>query len=247
MVTVRRQRTQAHCHATTDRHRQRLSLPTNAGRMSAGPMSASSASASNMRADTTDREDRIAELYERYSPQIAAYARRRASLDEAADVVSETFLVAWRRSEEIPAEPDSLPWLYGVARRVLANQRRSTQRRGRLWQRLSTQFAEHDAPIAAVEDCGGFEVLGRALGELSDDDAEILRLVAWEGMSPTQVAAILDIEPNAARQRLHRARVRLRRRLDELTPDVLVTDSCSVSAARALSPVTAGAIGEVST
>lgn len=163
---------------------------------------------------TTDREDRIAELYERYAPDIAAYARRRAAPDEAADVVSETFLVAWRRSDDVPAEPHVLPWLYGVARRVLANQRRSTQRRGRLWQRLSSQFAEHEPPAAAVEDRDGFDAIGRALSELSDDDAEILRLVAWEAMSPTQIAAILDIEPNAARQRLHRARTRLRRALE---------------------------------
>lgn len=164
------------------------------------------------------REDQIAALYQRYSPQIAAYARRRAAPEEAADVVSETFLVAWRRSEDIPPEPHSLPWLYGVARHVLSNQRRSTQRRGRLWKRLSSQFAEHHVPPAAIEERCEFELVGRALSDLSDDDAEILRLVAWEGMSTTQVAAILDIEPNAARQRLHRARVRLRKKVDALAP-----------------------------
>lgn len=170
------------------------------------------------------REDQIAQLYQRYSPQIAAYARRRAAPDEAADVVSETFLVAWRRSEEIPEEPASLPWLYGVARHVLANQRRSTQRRGRLWKRLSSQFAEDHTPPVAIENQCEFELIGRAISELSDDDAEILRLVAWEGMSPAQVAEILEVEPNAARQRLHRARLRLRRSIDAMSVDELNVD-----------------------
>lgn len=167
-----------------------------------------------MSAASTDREDRIARLYQRYSPQIAAYALRRAAPEEAADVVSETFLVAWRRSDDIPSEPHTLPWLYGVARRVLANQRRSTRRRGRLRERLSAQFAEHHTPPLEIDDPGGLPRVARAMQELSAEDAEILRLVAWEAMSPTQIAAILDIEPNAARQRIHRARVRFRRALE---------------------------------
>lgn len=171
-----------------------------------------------MSAGRTEREDRITRLYQQYSPQIAAYARRRAAPDEAADVVAETFLVAWRRSEDVPVEPHTLPWLYGVARHVLANQRRSARRRGRLWQRLSSQFDDHHTPPAAIEDHSRFELVRRALSELSDDDAEILRLVAWEGMSPAQIAVTLAIEPTTARQRLHRARLRLRRKLDSMTP-----------------------------
>lgn len=167
---------------------------------------------------SSEREDKIAELYLRHAPKIAAYARRRATPDEAAEIVSETFLVAWRRADEVPPEPHALPWLYGVARRVLANQRRSTQRRGRLWHRLSSQFAEDHTPTPAIEDRCRYELLGRALNELSDDDAELLRLVAWEGLSPAQVAEILEIEPNAARQRLHRARMRLRRNVEAMTP-----------------------------
>lgn len=189
-----------------------------------------------MSAGSTDREDRIAQLYQRYSPRIAAYALRRAAPEEAADIVSETFLVAWRRSDDIPLEPHTLPWLYGVARRVLANQRRSTRRRGRLRQRLSSQFAEHHAPPAAIEDPDRRERLARAMSELSDDDAEVLRLVAWEGMSPTQIAAILGIEPNAARQRIHRARVRLRRNLEEAAPDSTTLDDQPVAAPPPIPP-----------
>ncbi len=171
-----------------------------------------------MSAASTGREDRIAQLYRRYAPQIAAYALRRAAPDESADVVSETFLVAWRRSDDIPPEPHTLPWLYGVARRVLANQRRSSRRRGRLRERLAEQFTELHTPPVAIEDLDRLDRLGRAMGELSADDAELLRLVAWEGLSPTQIAGVFEIEPTTARQRIHRARLRLRRALDDGEP-----------------------------
>ena len=78
----------------------------------------------------------VTRVYERYAADIAAYALRRSAAADAADVVADTFLVAWRRRGDIPAEPKTLPWLYGVARRVLANQRRSRNRRTRLHDRL---------------------------------------------------------------------------------------------------------------
>ena len=171
-----------------------------------------------MSSRNADREERVTRLYRRYAPHIAAYALRRAAPDESADIVSETFLVAWRRSDDVPPEPHTLPWLYGVARRVLSNQRRSTRRRGRLARKLSTQFVEHHTPPMPIEDADRLERLGRALSGLPPDDAELLRLVAWEGMSAAQLAEIFEIEPNAARQRLHRARLRLRAVLDADAP-----------------------------
>lgn len=171
-------------------------------------------SGSPAHADATLDEEQVAQLYHRYAPDIAAYARRRTGPEEAADLVSETFLVAWRRSADVPSEPHTLPWLYGVARHVLANQRRSTKRRGRLRDRLAAQFVERTEPPADLGDAERADRVATAMRTLSDDDAEILRLVAWEGMSPTEIAVVLGIEPNAARQRLHRARVRLRKQLD---------------------------------
>ena len=155
----------------------------------------------------------VTQLYERHAGAIAAYALRRAAAADAADVVADTFLVAWRRHDEIPTEPDTLPWLYGVARRVLANQRRSQDRRTRLHDRLRSEFVEFDSRVDRMEDAERFRRVATALADLSDDDAELLRLTAWEGLSPTEIAATMELEPGAVRQRLRRARQRLRHRL----------------------------------
>lgn len=160
-----------------------------------------------------DEAATVAALYEQYASNIAAYALRRSTSTDAADVVAETFLVAWRRRDDIPDEPMTLPWLYGIARRVLANQRRAHQRRSRLHERLSGQANDFEMPTLHVENLESCERVGAALRKLSDADAEVLRLTAWEGLGPAEVAAVLDVEPDAIRQRLHRARKRLRRHL----------------------------------
>lgn len=164
---------------------------------------------------------RVGDAYERHASHVAAYALRRASSSDAADIVAETFLVAWRRHEAMPPEPDTLPWLYGVARRVLANQRRSTRRRGRLRDRLEAEFVPRQVDQPPLEKVDEFRRVARALHQLSDDDAELLRLVTWEGLTPAQIATTLDIIPGTARQRISRARQRLRAQLaaDGADPD----------------------------
>lgn len=164
--------------------------------------------------DRVDGDAAVTRAYEQHAGAIAAYALRRANAADAADVVADTFLVAWRRHDEIPDEPNTLPWLYGVARRVLANQRRSRDRRTRLHDRLRTEFTEFDARSDRVEDTEDFRRVAIALSSLSDDDAELLRLTAWEGLSPTELAVTMRVEPGAVRQRLRRARQRLRQHLD---------------------------------
>ncbi len=166
-------------------------------------------------AQTLAAEQEIAELYELYEQQISAYALRRASSADANDVVAETFLTAWRRRDDIPAEPKTLPWLYGVSRRVLANQRRSQDRRSRLKARLTREPTSVDSPVNLIESADAFGEVTAAIQAMSDDDAEILRLTAWEGLGPTEIAQSLGIEPPAARQRLFRARQRLTDQLDK--------------------------------
>lgn len=184
--------------------------------------------------------DQVADAYERYASCVAAYALRRTSRADAADVTAETFLVAWRRRDALPDEPDTLPWLYGVARRVLANQRRSSRRQGRLRDRLEAEFFCHDVisqpPLESAEE---FERVARALARLSDDDAELLRLITWEGLTPTEIATMLDIVPGTARQRVSRARQRLR---DQLDRDQL--DREQASEATGTTPSTASPPGE---
>jgi RNA polymerase sigma-70 factor, ECF subfamily len=161
-----------------------------------------------MSSGVEDRGVRFEEIYRQHAGAVAAYALRRASRETAEEVVAETFLVAWRRLDGVPAQP--LPWLYGVARRILANQRRSATRRAALTQRLELEVRV--VPPEPVD-----ERLLDALQTLHIDDRELLMLVAWEGLTPTETARVLDCSPVACRIRLHRARKRLARALDSPT------------------------------
>lgn len=163
----------------------------------------------NPHADIDERERRVAHLYERYSPHIASYAGRRVASCDAPDIVAETFLTAWRRADDIPDEPHALPWLYGVARRVLANQRRGSQRRSKLHERLAHEVPRGQTDVCRLEVTNRFDRVSEAIDGLSDTDAELIRLTAWDGLTPGEIAESMGIEPNAARQRLHRARRRL--------------------------------------
>jgi RNA polymerase sigma-70 factor (ECF subfamily) len=131
-----------------------------------------------------------------------AYVLRRTSPAVADDVVAEVFLVAWRRRDDMPGA--ALPWLLGVARKVLANRRRSEQRALALRHRLAS---EHESVAAATGDDGD-ELVIRALGRLPDRDREILMLLAWDGLSQTEVAEVLGVRKNTVAVRLHRARER---------------------------------------
>ncbi len=176
----------------------------------------------------------VSRAYERHAGAIGAYALRRAAAADAADVVADTFLVAWRRHDEMPDEPHTLPWLYGVARRVLANQRRSRDRRTRLHDRLRTEFIEFDTRADRIEDTDHYRRVAAAMSTLNDDDAELLRLTAWEDLTPTQIATAMELEPSAVRQRLRRARQRLRSGLAEDQPvaDPKTTAYCELAGQR---------------
>ena len=146
---------------------------------------------------TTENQRRVAELYELYSPHITRYAARRAASNDASDVVAETFLTAWRRADDIPNEPHTLPWLYGVARRVLANQRRGNQRRTQLHDRLLHEHTGDDVSVCRLESADRFQRVAEAMDDLSETDAELIRLTAWEGLTPGEIAESMGIEPNA--------------------------------------------------
>jgi RNA polymerase sigma-70 factor (ECF subfamily) len=148
-------------------------------------------------------------LYREQGWAILAYALRRVEdREDAADVVAETFLIAWRRLAEVPAGTEARLWLYAVARRTIANLHRSERRRTRLGGRLAESLRTELA-TQPTRDGEAAEAL-RAVGELGDEDRELLLLVAWEGLSPSEAAKVLSISSLAARSRLHRARRRLR-------------------------------------
>lgn len=160
-----------------------------------------------------NRDAVIAALFEAHFEPLLAYARRRTpQLSDAEDLVAETFSVAWRRLDRLPqAREQQLPWLYGVARHLLANQRRGVARRLRLMERLRSTFIAPPArdPVPEVV---------AAVAALPERDQELLRLIAWEGLTHAEVALVLGISPNAVAIRLHRARERLRRSLKGLSP-----------------------------
>jgi RNA polymerase sigma factor (sigma-70 family) len=148
-------------------------------------------------------------IYEAHYAAIAHYALRRTeSSDDAVDVVSETFLTAWRRLHDVPAGDEARLWLYGVARRVLANLHRGAARRELLAARLRTSFAGSYADRPRERD----EVRAAFAG-LSPDDRELLSLTGWEGLSPAEIATVLGCSRGTVRVRLHRARRRLARGL----------------------------------
>jgi RNA polymerase sigma-70 factor (ECF subfamily) len=152
------------------------------------------------------REERFEGLFREHYAAIRAYALRRAPRDAAQDVVADTFLVAWRRLDDVPA--DALPWLYGVARRVLANERRSVTRRTALDRRLADTVVR--VPAADVgEAIGDAERLRAAVASLSPRHRETLMLVAWEGLSGARAARAAGCSAATFAVRLHRARARL--------------------------------------
>jgi RNA polymerase sigma factor (sigma-70 family) len=157
----------------------------------------------------TNRERRFDALFASYSSDIVAYCSwRAASRSDAQDAAAEVFLTAWRRLDEVPDGDAARVWLYATARRVIANQRRSSRRRAALQERLAVEAA---AKSRDPEAGGGEEALIReALRALSPRDREILLLAEWEDLSPAQIAGVLGCLTVTARGRLHRARRRFR-------------------------------------
>ncbi len=141
------------------------------------------------------------QIYSEHRDAVRAYVRRRASEDLVDDAVADVFVVCLRRIDEVPADP--LPWLYGVARKTLANERR---RRART--------APAEASVAFDPVPVGDSILAAAFAELSERDREVLRLVAWEGLTLRASAEALGCSAVAARVRYHRAKSRLAAKLD---------------------------------
>lgn len=129
------------------------------------------------------------------------------------DVAAETFTVAWRRLDVVPDE--ALPWLYQVARRTLANQRRSAQRQVAVAEEvfLSERDMLHHGGADPGEQAARRDVVLRALRSLSDADREIIRLAAWEELDPAEIAVVLECAKATVPVRLHRARKRLAKAL----------------------------------
>ncbi|WP_405146571.1 RNA polymerase sigma factor [Sphaerisporangium sp. NBC_01403] len=151
--------------------------------------------------------DRFEALYLAHYRAVHRYALRRTdSADDVADVIAETFLIAWRRLDDIPQGEATVLWLYGTARRVLANHRRGESRRTALASRLRDELAAgQEAPLADPRT----DAVRTAFAALAPADREVLALACWEELSGPQIAKVLGCSDTAARLRLHRARKRL--------------------------------------
>ena len=154
--------------------------------------------------DDADRRRRFEELVgETYEP-VQRYLRRRTDPATADDVLGDVLLVLWRRLDDVPPSAP-LPWAYGVARGCLANNRRSAARQ----ERVALRLAHTHRPSEPADD----DVLTECLDALPDADRELLRLWAWEQLTPAGLAQVLGITANAASIRLHRAKGKLKKLL----------------------------------
>jgi RNA polymerase sigma-70 factor (ECF subfamily) len=163
-----------------------------------------------MPADCGEAETRFRRAYLDHYRAILAYALRRgAEHGDAEDVAAETFTVLWRRIDDAPEPSALLPWLYGVAARTLANQRRTAARRERLSVRLVALAPHHADDESRTLDRLEVRAVVDALRQLAAGEHEVLLLAAWEGLSHAEIASALGCSENAAAIRLHRARKRL--------------------------------------
>jgi RNA polymerase sigma factor (sigma-70 family) len=152
------------------------------------------------------------------SDLLAYIARRSRSEEDAADVLAETYLIAWRKLDAIPAGDRARLWLFGVARNLLrkgASRRRSGNL---LAERLAAELRRAHAARAPVDEEHS-DALRAALAALPERDREILTLTAWEDLTPKQIAVVVGSSANVVRVRLHRARARLKRRLGSRRPE----------------------------
>ena len=149
-------------------------------------------------------EEDFRRLWAEHHRHVLAYAlRRTGQRADAEDVVSSTFTVAWRRFGDKPSAEFELPWLYAIAARVLANQRRSARRL------LALRLRLRELPAAPPAERSELPEVLAALRALRREEQEVLRLAAWEGLTNAQLAVALGCSENAATIRLHRARKRL--------------------------------------
>lgn len=154
-------------------------------------------------------KDEFTRLFNEHSRAVQRFTLRRLSdVKSCEDVVADTFLIAWRRWDDLPERERELQWLYGIAFRVLSNQRRSRDRRERLRTRLSLEREPH--PDGA--EAGDFDVtiVRRALDRLRTSDRELLELVYWERLTYREIAEIVGVSENAVGIRINRAKLSLK-------------------------------------
>lgn len=155
---------------------------------------------------SSDNEFRC--FYTEHRSSVWTYCARRLPPDEVMDAVADVFLVVWRRADDVPEGDAARLWMYGIARNVVRNRRRSAHRRRRLTERLK---ANHNSEFAPVHTSGSEldPAVRAALGQLSGRDRELVLLRAWEDLTLADIAAVTGLSVRAVESRLARARKKL--------------------------------------
>lgn len=174
-------------------------------------------------------ESRFNQLYEDHHQAVHRYLRRRTDADSARECTADTFVVAWRKLDDIPRGGSELSWLFGVAWRQLANRHRSVRRGRTLVQKLAHSLRPApESPETTVLRHEDAAQIRRALSRLRPDDQEVLRLATWEDLPHAEIAVVLECSRHSVDQRIHRATRRLAREMAvEARPEVSGVASAS--------------------
>ena len=172
------------------------------------------------------QEARFQALFEEHYRAVARFVRMRGhGSADADDLIAGTFEVAWRQMDKVPEGREALPWLLGVARNLSRNARRKAQREASFVNELSsTTVSWAEMPIE--DRAASAEVMG-ALVQLKPVDRDLILLVAWDELTPSEAGQVLGLRPVTARSRLHRARQRMSALLEESTASASGTPPAS--------------------
>jgi RNA polymerase sigma factor (sigma-70 family) len=173
-------------------------------------------------AESLRRPEQFGHIYDRHFPGVYSYIASRLGPDAADDVAAETFIDAFRRRGSFdPARGSVRPWLLGIATRLVAQHRRAEARRYRALTRIPADpdpGGPEDRVAARVSAQARREPLLQAVAGLSDDDRDVLLLIALGGLSYDEVASALSIPPGTVASRLNRARRKIRGALGAQQP-----------------------------
>jgi len=163
-------------------------------------------------------------LYTEHYSAVLGYCLRRVHRDDAPDLVSDTFAVAWRRRTTTPEAEFVLPWLYAIAAKTIANHRRAVGRRSRLIEkaRRLTDRRDESPDVQVIRHAEDAAVID-AVARLRPNDREVLLLSAWEGLTSREIASRFGISNDAAEKRLTRAKQRLEAELKRVSKKIDVT------------------------
>jgi RNA polymerase sigma-70 factor (ECF subfamily) len=161
-------------------------------------------------APSPSNDAKFRRIFDAHISIVHRYCLRRLCVADANDAVSEVFLVAWRRIEQIPGGEETLPWLLGVTRNVVRNAERSARRSERLTARVGDEPMPHDpGPEVQIVRSSEYAEVAAALAGLKPKDREVIRLRVWEELTAPQIALVLGCSVAAAEKRITRAAARL--------------------------------------